>query len=74
MLHNETPRPPLAEPPDTHMMREKIATLEAALSDAKAERDEWRDQAKRLSLALPSPEQGKAPQIGLFARLFKRTS
>ena len=70
----ETPKTPLNETPDAHMMREKIATLEAALSDAKAERDEWRDQAKRLALALPSPEQGKAPQAGLFARLFKRTN
>ena len=31
--------------------------LEAALSDAKAERDEWRDQAKRLAMALPAPDQ-----------------
>lgn len=61
-LGSETPVTPLNETPDTHMMREQIATLEAALSDAKAERDEWRDQAKRLALALPSPEQGKAPQ------------
>lgn len=73
-LGSETPVMPLNETPDTHMMREKIATLEAALSDAKAERDEWRDQAKRLALALPSPAQGKAPQAGLFARLFKRTN
>lgn len=73
-LGSETPEIPLNETPDAHMMREKIATLEAALSDAKAERDEWRDQAKRLALALPSPEQGKAPQAGLFARLFKRTN
>lgn len=72
-LGNETPTTPSIETPATHMMKEQIATLEAALSDAKAERDEWREQAKRLALALPSPKQGNALKAGLFARIFKRT-
>ena len=38
------------------LMQEKVELLEAALSDAKGERDEWRDQAKRLAVALPPPE------------------
>ena len=56
-----------ASPPDTltnqgndtlalRLLQEKVEVLEAALSDAKGERDEWRDQAKRLAVALPPPE------------------
>jgi hypothetical protein len=52
----ETPIKPNAESTDTLILRQKIDTLEAALLDVKGERDEWRDQAKRLALALPSPE------------------
>ena len=37
------------------LLQEKVEVLEAALSDAKGERDEWRDQAKRLAVALPPP-------------------
>lgn len=52
-LGNETQDPihlaPLA-------LQEKVRSLEAALADAKAERDEWRDQAKRLAMALPTPD------------------
>lgn len=42
-------------PSDTLLLQEKVSLLEAALADAKAERDEWRDQAKRLAMALPAP-------------------
>lgn len=53
-------------PPDTptkqandtlalRLLQEKVEALETALSDAKGERDEWRDQAKRLAVALPPP-------------------
>ena len=60
-------------PPDTltnpgnntlalRLLQEKVEVLEAALSDAKGERDEWRDQAKRLAVALPSPEVLSKPQ------------
>lgn len=51
-LDPETPKLPL---PETSALEEKIRLLEAALSDAKVERDEWRDQAKRLATALPAP-------------------
>lgn len=51
-LELETPR---VTPQDISLLEDKLKTLEAALSDAKAERDEWRDQAKRLALALPPP-------------------
>ena len=57
-------------PPDTltnqgddtltlRLLQEKVEVLEAALSDAKGERDEWRDQAKRLAVALPPPTVSK---------------
>ena len=54
MLDSETPSIP---PPETSALEDKVRMLEAALSDAKAERDEWRDQAKRLAMALPAPDQ-----------------
>ena len=38
------------------LLEERVEVLETALSDAKGERDEWRDQAKRLAVALPPPE------------------
>lgn len=60
-LQNETPHRPTDETPESRLLREKIDALEAALSDAKAERDEWRDQAKRLALALPSPDAPSKP-------------
>lgn len=50
------PETPALPPPETSMLEEKIRILEAALSDAKTERDEWRDQAKRLAMALPAPD------------------
>ena len=71
MLDSETPRFPS---PETHPLQEKVASLEAALADAKAERDEWRDQAKRLAMALPAPisETVVTPRPGMLARLFGR--
>ena len=53
MLDHETPK---SYPQESLSLQEKISHLEAALADTKAERDEWRDQAKRLAMALPSPE------------------
>lgn len=69
MLESETPSVSPLETPGLH---ERIARLEAALTDAKAERDEWRDQAKRLAMALPAPpsEPAARPGQGLWARLF----
>ncbi|WP_072242739.1 hypothetical protein [Pannonibacter indicus] len=45
---------------ETLLLQEKVNSLEAALANATAERDEWRDQAKRLAMALPAP--GAEPQ------------
>lgn len=52
MLHDATP----SYPSDRQAWREKIEALETALAETRAERDEWRDQAKRLAMALPAPE------------------
>lgn len=71
MLKSETPRLP---PSETHLLQEKVTSLEAALADAKAERDEWRYQAKRLAMALPAPtsETIVMPRQRMWARLFAR--
>lgn len=53
MLGHETPD---VTPDETRLLQEKVSSLEASLAEAKAERDEWRDQAKRLAMALPAPE------------------
>jgi len=53
MLQTETPH-------ETTLLQEKIKNLEEALSDVRDDRDEWRNQAKRLSLALPSPKPHEA--------------
>lgn len=71
MLGNETPS---VIPDETRILQEKVSLLEASLAEAKAERDEWRDQAKRLVMALPPPEglEQKRPRLtrSLWKRLF----
>lgn len=61
--------PLLVTPSETLFLQEKISLLEAALADAKAERDEWRDQAKRLATALPGPvpESAKPDGTGVLS-------
>ena len=54
---------------ETRLLREKMQLLEAALNDARQERDEWRDQAQRLAKALPSPTPTSDRPRGLIARL-----
>lgn len=71
-LGSETPQTRNDAPPDAQRLRDKVEALEAALSDAKAERDEWRDQAKRLTLALPSPEGKGQEKLGFWARILGR--
>lgn len=61
-------------PHETLSLQERVSSLEAALADAKAERDEWRDQAKRLAMALPAPETVASEKAenkkGFWKRLF----
>lgn len=67
-LGNETHR---ITPAETLLLQEKVNNLEAALAEAKAERDEWRDQAKRLAMALPAPETGEQEKARFWRRLFR---
>lgn len=69
MLDSETPQ---IHPQETLLLQEKVSTLEAALADAKAERDEWRDQAKRLAMALPAPEPAEPDRTGQKQGFWKR--
>lgn len=64
MLDSETPS---VAPFEALFFQEKISLLEAALADAKAERDEWRDQAKRLATVLPAPAAEPAKPEGTGA-------
>lgn len=66
--------PPAFTPSETPNLQARVASLEAALADAKTERDEWRDQAKRLAMALPAPasEVLSKPKQGMWARLFSK--
>lgn len=41
---------------ETLALQERVSSLEASLAETKAERDEWRDQAKRLAMALSAPD------------------
>ena len=59
-------------PRETQLLQDKVSTLEAALADAKAERDEWRDQAKRLAMALPAPEPAEPERSGQKHGFWKR--
>lgn len=38
-------------------LEKRIKLLEETLAEVRADRDEWREQAKRLVVALPSPDQ-----------------
>lgn len=71
-LQHETHHVTQDETLKSHHLKEKIEALEEALSDAKAERDEWRDQAKRLARALPAPDAEALPKRGLWARITRR--
>lgn len=69
MLDSETHK---RYPHETLSLQEKVSSLEAALADAKAERDEWRDQAKRLAMALPAPEAVELEKAGQKQGFWKR--
>lgn len=61
-LPDETPLLGVITNQETKLLSEKLEALEAALADAKSERDEWREQAKRLALALPPPDASSPPK------------
>lgn len=66
MKEPETPRATHERTPETIALEREVQTLREALSDAREDRDKWRDMAERLSLAPPPPATGK---LGFWARL-----
>lgn len=56
---------------ENQSLLEKIRLLEETLSDVKADRDEWREQAKRLTIT-QSELTAKAP-ISLWQKIFRRS-
>jgi excisionase family DNA binding protein len=64
--HHATPSATPRETPETPDVTARLASLEAEvrglkdlLAEVRQSRDEWKDQAGRLVLALPAPDQAK---------------
>lgn len=56
--------------PEISTLEREVQMLREALSDAREDRDKWRDMAERLSLtSQPAPP---TRQIGILARIFGR--
>lgn len=69
----ETPRATHERPPETSALEREVQTLREALSDAREDRDKWRDMAERLSLT-SQPQHPPARQLGIFARIFGKNA
>lgn len=69
VLGHETPQVTHSE---NQSLLERIRLLEETLSDVKADRDEWREQAKRLAIT-QSELTAKAPSSSLWQKLFRRS-
>lgn len=71
VLGHETP---FVTSNENRLLQEKVSSLEDLLAEVRAERNEWRDQAKRLAMTLPVPkgiEQEKSEQRnGFWKRIF----
>lgn len=61
-----TPHETHERPTEINALEREVQTLRDALSDAREDRDKWRDMAERLSLAPPATSASKP---GLWARL-----
>jgi hypothetical protein len=61
-----TPYETHERPVEINALEREVQTLRDALSDAREDRDKWRDMAERLSLAPPATSASKP---GLWARL-----
>lgn len=55
--------------PEISALEREVQTLREALSDAREDRDKWRDMAERLSIAPPAPT---AQKPSLWAWLSRR--
>ena len=60
MKHHATPSERHETPGEMKALEREVQTLRDALSDAREDRDKWRDMAERLSLAPPTPAPEKA--------------
>ena len=69
MKGKETPSATHERAPEISALEREVQTLREALSDARVDRDKWRDMAERLSLA-PPPTIPEKPS--LWARLIRR--
>ena len=54
--------------PEISALEREVQTLREALSDAREDRDKWRDMAERLSLASPPPPLPRR-KIGIWGRI-----
>lgn len=70
MQERETPRATHERAPETSALEREVQTLREALSDAREDRDKWRDMAERLSLAPPAQPTTQKP--GFWSWLSRR--
>lgn len=70
-LHDETPKKAHTE---TQSLHEKIALLEGIVADLRSDRDEWREQAKRLALSKPETEANDRKSESFWTRIFSKKS
>ena len=70
-LQDETPKKAHTE---TQSLHEKIALLEGIVADLRSDRDEWREQAKRLALAKPETEPSDQRSESFWTRIFSKKS
>lgn len=57
----ETETDPIRPEPETDLLRQKVEFLERSLDGAERERDEWRDQCKRMTHLLTDHRQPSSP-------------
>ena len=67
MKGTETPNATPRISPEISALEREVQTLRDALSDAREDRDKWRDMAERLSI---SPPQKTIEHLGFMARIF----
>lgn len=60
-------------PVEIKALERELNTLREALSDARQDRDKWREMAERLSLAPPPPEKNSHKNRGFFSRIFNKS-
>lgn len=69
MKQNATPYEAPERAGEIRALEREVLTLRDALSDAREDRDKWRDMAERLALASPEKSPAPAPKPGFWSRL-----